>query len=693
MFIQKRTLLLVITVTTYHTIYFSFYNSVLDLPLVISRDTAAILDPHKKYTGTDNRGWSSDVASFLCYSSHAACFKSLGSCSVLPGTTDYPATLFRFPLRLPGADSEISSNAYPVERVQTFLFQSFIKEAPLILLFLKHVEEISLYDGDNLLYKVSIHSSHKRTVRLERNALIQLGLSNPSFPSLRLYSMSVCVENFCDKPTNDEYHWLLFNMIGSSFKTVQEFSQKLQILPWVGIAAPLPDTLNLSNIHLSNVDITQLSVVFNSIQCMIQKNMISLPWCDKVQGHTQGHVFCFLPLPSKTHLPINIHGYFSISDNRRSIEWPSFDNESDKAIWNRELVLRHIAPLYSVVIGCRSKLISYTNTPIPIYGGSKEMTDPYAAWPLCSEVRHKEIWSELVKPTVHGCMNSSVFWSAIGCWVSINQAIFLPRESNVPIPNKAIEILYRARVPIVNLPDKIWQTIIECNLFNHTIKEVTPFHVRYAIKQTKFRFKSYEELHPVLEYILSDIVDRNYTELEGLDLVPLATVNFQTQIFSSQLGIVYMLTKENIRLFSLLPGIEASFINLSILHSPLIEKKFNEIATSSKFQLRLITPRDVCSKLLPRSIRSWKQFRNNEFIKWQPNVGNQPSYQWIVSLWQWLCDNPSVLSDCIGLPILPQEIVNGEMTECILLPIPSGKNKYYISQVADEDDKIISLLN
>ncbi len=670
-----------------------FYVCVVDLPFVISTDIAAFLDPHQRYTGTDKRGWSSNISNFLSYRSHAASFGYIGSCSVLPGTTYYPATLFRFPLRLPGASSEISSTAYSVERVKTFLFRSFIKEAPLILLFLKHVEEISLYDGNRLLYKISIHPNHKATVRSERNALIQLGLSKPSYPTLRLYSMSICVDHFFDEHVKNMYHWLIFNMIGSSFRTIQDISQKLKILPWVGIAAPLPDILNLKGICLSNVDLTQLSNIFSSIELMIKNNLICLPWSDKVRGHTEGHVFCFLPLPSKTHLPVNIHGYFAISDNRRSIEWPSFDNESDKAIWNKMLVLQHVAPLYSVVICCRSKLITYTNSPLPVYEHNRELTDPYAAWPLYSEVQHKEIWSELVIPTVIGCLNNAVFWSAIGCWVSLNQAIFIPKESKFPIPDRAIKILYLARVPIVNLPIKVWQTIIECNLFNNMMKVITPFHVRYALKHTKVCFESYQEIQPVLEYILCDITDKNYSELEGLDVIPLATTNFQTQAFSSKLSVVYMLTKENLKLFSLLPGIETSFVNLSVFHSPLIEKKFIEIATLRKFQLQLVTPNDFCRKLLPQSIKTWKFFNCNESIKWQPKVATQPSYQWIVSLWQWLCENPFVLTECVSLPILPQQLVNDDTTECTLLPIPSGKRKYYVSQFVNENDKIVYLLS
>ena len=49
-----------------------------------------------------------------------------------------------------------------------------------------------------------------------------------------------------------------------------------------------------------------------------------------------GHVFCFLPLSleqkSSTGLPVHVNGYFSISQNRRHLKWPTagLKSKSDK---------------------------------------------------------------------------------------------------------------------------------------------------------------------------------------------------------------------------------------------------------------------------------------------------------------------------------------------------------------------------
>ena len=122
---------------------------------------------------------------------------------------------------------------------------------------MKHVQEIGLYDGERLVYKVSIHPHHIRMVESERKALIELGLSNPKYSSLRLYSMSIVTEDaLVGSSSRSEYHWLIMNMIGSLFGNVNELSKKLVMLPWVGIAAPLPRILHINDISLSNVNIS-----------------------------------------------------------------------------------------------------------------------------------------------------------------------------------------------------------------------------------------------------------------------------------------------------------------------------------------------------------------------------------------------------------------------------------------------------
>ena len=669
-----------------------------DLPIVISTNTAAILDPHKKYTGSGKRGWDGDLNEFLCHDGHAACFESHSCFGLKRGVIDYKATLFRFPLRKPNANSEISSNSYPVEKVRNFLFTSFIKEAPIILLFLKHVQEIGLYDGERLVYKVSIHPNHIRMVESERKALIELGLSNPKYSSLRLYSMSIVAED-ARVGSRSEYHWLIMNMIGSSFGNVNELSKKLVILPWVGIAAPLPRMLHINDISLSNFNISQLAGILQHIQARLKSHMISLPWCDGVQGHTDGHVFCFLPLPNITYLPVNIHGYFAVGDNRRSIDWPASDNMSDKAVWNQELVLKHIAPLYSMLLGCRSQLVRYTGTPLPLVNSQGDITDPYAAWPLCSEVRHKEIWSELVKPTITGSLDAPILWTAAegGKWVKVTEAVFLPPTNEFPFPKEAVEVLLKANISVVSLPNKIRQTFTECKLGKHLQITVNPALVRQALKQVPIIPRDFNHLFALLECILYDINHDNCQDLVGINLLPLATRVFSTEVFKysphSNDEIVYVLESSMNMVLQFLPGVEHLVMNTTVQNSQSVYRVMIHLAKWGKLQLRLLTLESLCQTLLPISMKSWVSFKHHQSVTWQPGKKkSHPSVEWIEQLWSWLCRNSSTLGNTVGLPILPQQVVTPDVQTVTLLSLPSSKENHFVKQSGEEEERLALML-
>ncbi|XP_061081707.1 sacsin-like [Conger conger] len=58
-----------------------------------------------------------------------------------------------------------------------------------------------------------------------------------------------------------------------------------------------------------------------------------------------GRVFCSLPLPSSTGLPVHINGNFEVDSSRRDL-WKE-DGKSSKSNWNESLKLDIIAPLYA----------------------------------------------------------------------------------------------------------------------------------------------------------------------------------------------------------------------------------------------------------------------------------------------------------------------------------------------------------
>ena len=663
-----------------------------DLPVVISTDVAAILDPHKRHTGLDRRGWDGDLDKFLTYEGHASCFH--GIFGLTRATRNYNATLFRFALRRHTSNSEIVKTEYPMERVRGFLYDSFIKEAPIIMLFLKYVQHISLYDNDQLVYKVSLEPSQMHAIKQEREALIQLAESGFHICSLRVCSMTIKTEdNRSGQTPTQSYHWLVMNMIGSTDYDILQLSQELEILPWVGVAAPLPQMATISNLALPLCNTSNISSCVQQLQPGLRKVAMSLPWCEEAQGHSEGHVFCFLPLPTTTHLPINIHGYFAVSDNRRSIEWPASDNKSHKALWNKALLEKHVAPLYSILLACRTHLVKYAETPLPILSSEGKITDPYAAWPLISKVRYQPIWNELVRPALQGAINVPLLWSPAnnGRWVCLNEAFFLPVNPSFPLGKVAIEVLIKANIPVVSLPNDVRETLVECGQhFTMSQRSVQPTLVRQALKMMPpLSFNDKDSLQSLLECVMYDITQYNYNELVNLKLLPLNTSNFRVEVFKQKARTndeyVFVSDYQSNNVLKFLPGIDSKIMDTSLC--PSVQSKMTELAQWQVLQLRILTPQVISSYLLSKSIQSWcSSYRPHQPITWCPDRYGHPSAEWISDVWTWLSRHQTTLPSVVGLPLVPQQLVNSTSNSNVtLLPLPpANSGSYFVEKDGGE---------
>ena len=655
-----------------------------DLPIIVSGDTVGILDPHKKYTnliGTEQKaGLDDSLSNFMKCPGHAACFNGIFG---LDTTTDnYQGTLFRFPLRKHDAHSEITKMPYPPERVLKTLYDSFFEEAPLILLFLKHVQEISLYEGSKLLYKVAIDPLQKSVVTAERQACKE-STSRPNKCVLRAYSTTVQVHR---GGTSENYHWLIMNLIGRQTKQ----SQQLGFLPWVGIAAPLPGIITLRglNIQTDKVELILKALVAPRIQRQFSSLRASLTWTGKVVGHNQGHVFCFLPLPGKTSLPVNIHGYFAIADNRRNIVWPSHDDMNERAAWNKYLVQTLIAPAYSVLLIIRSSLLSYSGTPLPLPSTEGGITDPYAAWPLYSEVKNNEIWVELLEPTLKQVCSERILWSAAGNgkWVTPKEALFLPQSSFSNVPEVAIKILIDASQPVVSLPHEVRDTLDKMQEYSQLLSQnvVTPARIRKTLHSSYLHSlvneiaKDRDMTLQLLIYILSDVDKQTSDELEGIKLLPLATGECTSFSNSPNTESVYVLqsSESTDHILKCLPGMERHFVDPT-LPSTLLERLFF-LAERGRLQLKLWESQHIL-KYLPLSLNTWSSYSPNA-ITWNPGVSGHPPVSWLMLLWKCLNSFPD-LEGFQGLHIIPIEnITQKEPNRITLAPLPDlsiNTNHYF----------------
>ena len=244
------------------------------------------------------------LVDFMQHKSHAVCLNGVFGMSAK--TKDYPATLFRFPLRDNACESEISQNCYTLEKVRANLFTSLQEEAPILLLFLRNVVKVSMYEwneannGPNCLFDMEI----KGNISQNRECCTELAKSyDPTSNKTSIVVSSVSTT--CEPCIKDSgvYHWLVLNAIGSDCEVLRGNAQKTSVLPWVGIAAPIPTDLNFQPLQFDLDSISDTSAFTRAISSSFREQICKA----KEETSTDGQAFCFLPLPGKISLPVNIH--------------------------------------------------------------------------------------------------------------------------------------------------------------------------------------------------------------------------------------------------------------------------------------------------------------------------------------------------------------------------------------------------
>ena len=242
------------------------------------------LDPHQKYfvRGESGQAYSIDDPDLIENDDQFRPFQDIFGCC-LGQRSYFKGTLFRFPLRT--EPSELSKKIYTKEMVMA-LFESFRTESSIILHFLKNIESISLYTRENhgpitQKYCVRLSDSCKAEVRARRSELTTNITSEWDYAPVSVF-YTLKVEEVCEGKLQQTRDWYMACQVGTTEDKLMCLAAELQLLPWIGVAYP--------------VDVGQ--VTFQS-----------------------GRIFCFLPLPPdadcRTGLPIQVNGYFGLTDNRR----------------------------------------------------------------------------------------------------------------------------------------------------------------------------------------------------------------------------------------------------------------------------------------------------------------------------------------------------------------------------------------
>ena len=154
--------------------------------------------------------------------------------------------------------------------------------------------------------------------------------------------------------------------------------------PPSGYASPLPFYSTTRHDHVGRKTMTEKWLIQQGIGD-IEDDMMKWTYIDRVKprhglaaplilpsdGHEgfTGHVFCFLPLPISSKLPVHVNGHFILNSSRRALWKPTVESQKDeRSQWNENLLTAIASSYAKLLINARRNYVHKD-----AYGGQKQL--------------------------------------------------------------------------------------------------------------------------------------------------------------------------------------------------------------------------------------------------------------------------------------------------------------------------------
>uniref|UniRef100_A0A673I9U1 Sacsin-like n=1 Tax=Sinocyclocheilus rhinocerous TaxID=307959 RepID=A0A673I9U1_9TELE len=585
----------------------------------------AIFDPQKKMFGEDEEGyrWSlndeEDRESLLKFRDQFQPFQNIvsqvNSCSwekVISEEQYFKGTLFRFPLR--NEASEISDNLYDSKKVNQ-LFDSFIADADISLLFLRNVSSITLLHIDtnglcNNRLKVSVSNKF---------------ITDLSYIKKESFDRKTCfktVSQICQQMVETRSQWLVTTCLlkQGHIPEIDSLANKLSFYPQVDAAFRL----------------------------------------DEDRSRCNGRLSCFLPLPNnepnKTGLPIHINACFGLTDNRRFIKWQEEDQKNDEsAMWN-ELLTKDILPhVYLMMIRDAIQLSEKSALPSPTV---------YNLWPDLSKTVHKERWHKVATNTLKGLFEYKIFHLADNeqIWVSPSDAVFPVNNIRSDTMSAVSRLLIAKRENLVTVPENVLKDVQEIFPESDTLTWVTPSYVRDVLRRSEAENLSKDDKYSLLEFALSD---EKYTELQGLKLLPLSDGTFTS--FGNGVQKTVLIDNEKFPR-TLLPFCKERFLPNDLSHFCTVQLR--KLATRSIYNIINLDAQHVVALTKQHLPMDWKVTQGH--VTWKTTEDHHPPKSWLAEFWKFLSAEWNELSSFINMPLIPLEPLQSSGNSILLARLQSN---------------------
>lgn len=359
-----------------------------DVPSFVSRDRFVFFDPHASFLPGVNPAMPGKSIFYLGedqevvteYTDMFTSFDAFGFSIDQP----FNGTLFRLPLRtqLLAEKSRLSNQSYSPETMQVFL-RSFVREMSSCLIFLKSVDSISIstWSPDSSVPSLMFSSSLSTVPRVSftRDRLDAAAAGNGD-----LFTRSACIfaldvvtecaetqeqvkETFvvssqvgCSADTRPLHHAVV-KAAGSLCKDdinaviLSQRHPKLRLVPLAAVAVRTAVVISFSSESADSSDRTP-----NLFEDIVEYGKI-------------GRLFCFLPLPIISGLPVHVNSTFEVSSSRQDIwklDESSGGDGAVRGLWNVLVVQDAVISCYAALLEhmvCSSSFETNTDIAATIY--------------------------------------------------------------------------------------------------------------------------------------------------------------------------------------------------------------------------------------------------------------------------------------------------------------------------------------
>ncbi|XP_060112712.1 sacsin-like [Heteronotia binoei] len=605
------------------------FNSVYhitDFPSMLSGKWLGVLDPQQTALNDGGQLWSVEEWEEASdqFQPFWAALKSLGRpCPSADGF--FPGTLFRFPLR--HSPSGISENLYSQERARELLL-SFLDDAPISLLFLRNVQQLTLgLIGSNgsmselLKIEATNHPLHglnvgqviprcvpeaaKGWLDSSGNASVLLHGSDLLDKAKLDTAVSITTLDQCGSGIGQATHrdWLVLSAVAkkNAFPDLWDLTDTVSSEPALSLAYPL-------------------------------------------QGGCAGRLSCVLPLPATdenaTGLPLHISAPFQLTDDRRHVQWSEEGSQArgGEARWNH-LLMEELLP----VAYCQVLLLA-----------SGYPSDPYGAWPDPDQ-SHQLRYKALVARICQRLMDMKLL-----VWVGDGDPRFLLPCESVILPQNVIDkpvgqVLQKALVLAGSLlavaPPHV-RRALALGAKDREVQEATAGFMRETLRKAVHIWSEISVLEKLLllEYVAGD---RCYRALKGLPLVPMANGHFAS--FGDSAQIVFVETCNFPRI--LLPGLAHQFLPKDL--NPELLKHLQAIAQQGLFGNLVALDQCVVEQNIRAALpKDWVSSDSTPVV-WCPKKNlKQPPLEWLAMFWTFLNRHTSSLGPFKGCPLIPLTLLH-----------------------------------